>query len=182
MKPTLETARLRLVPLGPEHVEPMIAMQSDPETMRFLGDGTPQTRAIAWRAVAAMIGHWEIRGFGLWAVEDKASGAFLGRMGLWEPEGWECPEISYALATVARGHGYASEGARAVLAQGNRQLAARLHTQKMGLASFIRRDNIASIRVATALGACFEKTIELFGSTADLYRYPLPQPDITRDA
>lgn len=147
-------------------------MQADPETMRFLGDGTPQPRPLAWRAVAAMIGHWELRGFGLWALEEKNSGAFLGRMGLWEPDGWECPEISYALATHARGHGYASEGARAVLAYGNRELAPRLSAQKAGLASFIRRDNLPSIRVATALGASWEKTITLFGAEADLYRYP----------
>ena len=42
-----------------------------------------------------IIGHWELRGFGLWAVEERASGAFLGRIGCFEPEGWPGFEIGY---------------------------------------------------------------------------------------
>ncbi len=42
--------------------------------MRYIGDGKPLTRALAWRSIAAMIGHWHLRGYGYWATEERVTG------------------------------------------------------------------------------------------------------------
>ena len=71
-------------------------MMADPDVTRYLADGRPLSRGDAWRQLAMIIGHWELRGFGLWAVEERSSGAFLGRIGCFEPEGWPGFEIGYS--------------------------------------------------------------------------------------
>ncbi len=67
------------------------------------------TRDEAWRNMALVLGHWQLRGFGLWAVEDRASGLLAGRVGCWRPEGWPawrsagpCSATSGAWATPPR--------------------------------------------------------------------------------
>ena len=52
--------------------------------MEYLGSG-PLNRAEAWRNMAMVVGHWQLRGFGLWAVEERGSGEFVGRVGCWRP-------------------------------------------------------------------------------------------------
>ena len=49
---------------------------------------SPSSREECWRGMALFIGHWHLRGYGWWAVEDRRSGEFLGRIGLYNPEGW----------------------------------------------------------------------------------------------
>ena len=44
-----------------------------------------------------MIGHWELRKFGMWTVEDKELGQFIGRIGLFNPEGWPGIEVGWTL-------------------------------------------------------------------------------------
>src|SRR5580692_11139014 len=83
--------------------------------MKYIGDGGPLSRDDAWRQMAMLIGHWELRGFGMWAVEEKATGEFVGRVGLHYPEGWPGAEIGWALARRMWGRGYAHEAARAAL-------------------------------------------------------------------
>ena len=46
-----------------------------------------------------MMGHWVIRGFGVWAVEEKATGDFCGIVGLWYPEGWPEREMQASVPT-----------------------------------------------------------------------------------
>ena len=59
---------------------------SDPEVMRYLG-GKVFDRTEAWRQMASMIGHWYLRGYGIWAVEEKASGRLAGRIGVHKSRG-----------------------------------------------------------------------------------------------
>ena len=73
-------------------------MCGDAEVMRYLGDGHTFTRAEAWRNMALVIGHWQLRGFGLWAVEERSTGLLAGRVGCWQPEGWPGFEVGWALA------------------------------------------------------------------------------------
>jgi RimJ/RimL family protein N-acetyltransferase len=65
--------------------------------------------------MAMFIGHWTLRGYGLWAVEERATGQCIGRIGCLEPEGFPAFEIAYTLTPAAWGHGYAREGAAAAL-------------------------------------------------------------------
>ena len=63
----------------------------------------------AWRCI---LGHWALRGYGHWAIEEKAGGRFVGYSGLWNPEGWPEPEVMWGLMADAHGRGYATEAAR----------------------------------------------------------------------
>jgi RimJ/RimL family protein N-acetyltransferase len=171
--PELTTARLRLRGFVPHDVDPYAEMMADPEVARHLGDGQPLARADAWRQLAMFVGHWTLRGFGVWAVEERATGAFVGRIGCFEPEGWPGFEIAYTLARPAWGQGYAREAARAALVYARETLG------RADVISIIRPANAGSIRVAEALGAVRDGTIEFFGGPASIYRYPPPLPGAT---
>ena len=69
---TLDTERLRLRMFRDADLEAYAAMSADPEVMRYLGaTGQPLTRQEAWRQMAMFLGHWQLRGYGVWAMEDK---------------------------------------------------------------------------------------------------------------
>lgn len=107
--PVLETPRLRLRPPQERDLEPMIALMGDEETARFIGG--QQSAPLVWRAFAGLIGHWVLRGYGFFIVEDRASGAWLGRVGPWYPHLWPKPEIGWTIAREHWGKGYAAEAA-----------------------------------------------------------------------
>jgi len=148
-------------------VEPYVRMMADPEVTRFLGDGRPLDRADAWRQLALLIGHWELRGFGLWAVEERASGRFIGRIGCHEPDGWPGFELGYVLAREAWGRGLAREGATAALEFARRELG------RDTIISLIRPANRASVAVAEHFGGRRTDSVEFYGATTDVYTYPL---------
>jgi RimJ/RimL family protein N-acetyltransferase len=75
MIPQLTTDRLLLRSFGPKDFEPYAEMMALPDVTRYLGEGHPLSRAEAWRQLAMFAGHWVLRGFGLWAVEERATGA-----------------------------------------------------------------------------------------------------------
>ena len=77
--PELTTARLRLRLFRQSDFEEYAAMLADPVVAQFLGGG-PLTRSDAWRQLAMFIGHWVLRGYGLWAVEERAIGRFIERL------------------------------------------------------------------------------------------------------
>jgi RimJ/RimL family protein N-acetyltransferase len=149
-----------------------MAMMADPEVTRYLGDGRPLGRADAWRQLAMFAGHWVLRGFGIWAVEERDTGTLVGRVGCLEPEGWPGFELAYTLARHAWGRGYAREAAAAALTYARETLG------RNEIISIIRPANLASIRVARALGATRERTVEFFGGEAEIYRYPDSTPPI----
>jgi RimJ/RimL family protein N-acetyltransferase len=166
--PRLTTDRLLLRGFDLADFEPLVEMLAHPDLPRFLGDGGPIGRAEAWRRLAGIIGHWALRGHGLWALEERATGVFLGWAGLIEPEGWPALEVAYSLARPFWGRGYAREGAAASLRYARESLG------RAEVVSIIRPANLASIRVATSLGAVFRETIQFFGAPSAVYLYPRP--------
>ena len=96
--------------------------------------------------MAMHAGHWTLRGYGDWVVEQASDGEVLGRVGLWNPEGWPGLEIGWKLARHPWGHGYATEAGAAAMNWAWATLDARR------LISIIHRDNAASMRVAERLG------------------------------
>ncbi|HVV64656.1 MAG TPA: GNAT family N-acetyltransferase [Rhizomicrobium sp.] len=145
MIPHLETERLILRGLKQEDFEALAEIMADPDVARYL-TGEPLTRAEAWRSLAVALGHWRLRGYGVWAVERKTDGAFLGRVGMINPEGWPGLEIGWTLGKPHWGNGYATEAARAAMSYA-------FCTQPVDrLISCIDPDNLASQRVAQRLG------------------------------
>jgi RimJ/RimL family protein N-acetyltransferase len=82
---------------------------ADEETARYIGG--IQSPPMVWRSLASIIGHWALRGYGFFSIEDKATGEWLGRVGPWYPHGWPQPEVGWTIKRQACGKGYASEAA-----------------------------------------------------------------------
>ncbi len=164
--PVLETERLILREpreTDLEHEAEFFASDAS----RYVGG--PLSRTDTWRVIAMVIGHWALRGYGFWGVEEKATGTYVGHVGLWRPEGWQESEIGWTLMPHATGNGYATEAA----------LAARAYAYDVlgwkSAVSLIDPENTASMAVATRLGAEFETTYEnpKFGLT-QIWRHPAP--------
>jgi RimJ/RimL family protein N-acetyltransferase len=151
----LETERLILRQWRKDDFEPYAQICADEDVMRFLG-GKPFTPAEAWRHMAFLIGHWQLLGYGHFAVEEKATGKFAGRIGFLNPEGWPGFELGWTLGKEFWGKGYATEGARRALDY------AFNHLDKDHVISLIDPDNLASIRVAERLGEKREGKTEVF--------------------
>src|SRR5690242_19284657 len=78
--PTLTTERLILRPFRTSDLDALAAMNADPRVMQFIGE--VQDRTTAFRTMCAYMGHWYLRRYGPWAVEERATGVFVGRAGL----------------------------------------------------------------------------------------------------
>ena len=160
------TSRLLLRQWSQDDFEPFARMYGDEALSKFIGG--PLDRAQAWRKMASIIGHWKLRGFGLWAVETRADACFVGAAGLWKPEGWPELEIGYWLLPEFRAQGYAAE---AVIE------ACRCAYQELGcetVVSYIKAENRASIAVAERVGARYDGQVVLMGIEAQIWRHPAP--------
>ena len=116
--------------------------------------GGPLNRALAWRAAAAMMGHWVIKGYGAWSVEEKSSGDFCGIVGLWNPEGWPEREITWAIVEHKQGMGIAVEAAIR---------SKKYAYETLGwdtVYSCISAENSASIHLAEKLGATVDREVK----------------------
>ena len=164
MEVTLETERLRLRAFRNSDLDPYAALCADPEVMRYLGTGVTLSRPDAWRSMAGILGHWRLLGYGMFALEEKATGAFVGRAGFLDPPGWPDFEIGWVLAREHWGKGYAVEAARAARDYAFGPLG-RDH-----FVSLIRPANQRSIRVAEKLGERLAGETELLGSPCLVYR------------
>jgi RimJ/RimL family protein N-acetyltransferase len=166
--PTLATERLILRPLGPADLDAFAAMQADPAVMRHLGTGETRGRAESWDQMARMLGQWPLRGYGMFAVEEKASGRFAGRAGLLHPFIWPGPELAYGLAAPFWGKGYATECGRALLGWAWNTLGLDR------LISFVRPANAGSVGVLRKLGATLVEERELLGGPAQIWEHRPP--------
>lgn len=155
--PTVVTDRLRLLAFNAEHLEAYAAMQANPNVMRYLLSGQPATSVQTWYTMLTSLGSWALRGYGMWACEETASARFIGSVGMFQPLDWPEPEVAYSLDEPFWHQGLATEAAMAARDWlfGNFPFAR--------IASFIRPENHASIRVAKRLGAVCEGTTELRG-------------------
>ena len=151
----IETDRLRLRMFRPDDLNDLAALLRDPEVMRYVEDGKPKDRAVAEKALHSIIAHWQRHGFGRWAVEEKASGEFVGLGGLRSLFG--TPEVVYHLAKAHWGKGFATELAHASLSFGfNEHRFARI-------VALAKPENAASIRVMQKLGMHLEMETSYYG-------------------
>lgn len=148
---------MRLRSFRPSDFDDYAALHADPEVVRYLGSGETWDRGRSWRHLAFLLGHWQLGGCGIWAMEQKETGAFLGVVGFAEPDGWPGCELAWTLARRWWGNGYATEGARAALDH------AFTVWKKDRIISLIHPENHASIRVAERLGQRLQGRNDLFG-------------------
>ncbi|WP_298985081.1 GNAT family N-acetyltransferase [uncultured Roseibium sp.] len=83
------------------------AFFSDAEASRFYGG--PLRDDQSWRALAGHVGHWHLRGYGLWMIVPKQGGPAIGGCGFVWPDGWPRRELTWWLLPEARGTGAAVE-------------------------------------------------------------------------
>jgi RimJ/RimL family protein N-acetyltransferase len=105
-----------------------------------------------------------LRGYGIWAAEERSSGVLVGRIGFWNPEGWPGFELGWMLRRSFWGRGYATEAARAALRVAFTQL------KQPHVISLIHPENAASIRVAQRLGERLLDSSDVMGKHALVYR------------
>ena len=147
----LETPRLRLRPHRLDDFEAYAAMWTEPRVVRFIG-GKPLPREAAWIRFLRQSGLWDHLGFGFFALEDRASGAFVGEAGFHDlrrtivPSNEGTMEAGWALVPAVQGRGLAEEAMRAVIAW-----ADRVHPHAR-MTCLINVDHAASLRVAAKLG------------------------------
>lgn len=158
----LVTERLRLRPFRAEDFEAHAVICADPEVMRFIRAGA-LSRSDAWWQLARYLGHWQLRGYGLWAVVERASERLVGHLGFLEPEGGHGFEMGWALSRDVWGKGYAYEGTRAALDWAFTEL------DRDRVACLIRPGNARSIRLAERLGGALEDEIEDSGQRLLVY-------------
>jgi ribosomal-protein-alanine N-acetyltransferase len=146
--PRIETERLILRPFEERDLDAYTAVLQTPEVRRWLHLPNDVGREQAWQQMATWLGQWQLRGTGQWALEEKATGAFVGRAGSHWPEraDWPGIEIGWTLHPEHWGKGYATEAGAAA-----RDHAFATHDVD-ALYSVILPDNIASQSVARRLG------------------------------
>lgn len=163
--PVIDTERLMLRRWRGADVAANTAMLSDPVSARYITvDGKPVVTELAgWRNAAVMAGHWVLHGIGMFVVEEKSSGKYVGRVGPWFPPGWPGFEVGWGIAPEFRGKGYAVEAARAAIdwSFATFELDRIMHC--------IDQENTASQAVARRLGAEKDGEIDLFGHLADVW-------------
>jgi RimJ/RimL family protein N-acetyltransferase len=147
----IETENLRLRRPEIDDLDAIHAMRSDLAVVRFLG-GRALNREEAWHRLTRIVGHWTLRGYGMFAVVEKGSGALVGEVGLFDgcrglgPDFDDAPEAGWILASAAHGRGYAYEAAAAA-----HRWFATTHGDRRSVC-IIAPENHASFRVAHKLG------------------------------
>ncbi|HUH30277.1 MAG TPA: GNAT family N-acetyltransferase [Rhodanobacter sp.] len=149
--PLLDTGRLRLRAHRADDHAGCLAIWSDPAVTRYIG-GQPASSEDAWKRVLRYAGLWSLLGYGYWAIEDRASGSYIGDVGFADFKRDMLPaldgmlECGWALAPAAQGKGYATEALLAIMAWAQANLGAPR------MACIIAPDNLASLRVAAKAG------------------------------
>src|SRR5260370_41400714 len=119
MVAVIETERLKLRGQRREDFRDCAALWADLEVVRYIG-GKPFSAEEVWARLLRYVGHWQWMGFGFWAIEEKATGAFAGELGFAEfkreiePSLQAVPEVVCVLAPHSYGRGFATEGVRAL--------------------------------------------------------------------
>ena len=139
---------------------------------RSVGVGGPYELGRSWTVFAAEIGHWEIFGYGMWAVTLRGEETAIGLIGPWSPASWPETEIGWTIwSPEMEGTGIATEAARAAIAHAWNVLGWET------IVSYISPDNSRSIRLAEKLGASLDEgaTPPPLNKPTLVYRHPRPE-------
>ncbi len=165
----LVTERLVMRPHSLADFDDCAAMWGDPVVTRHIAAGTRSTPGEVWARLCRYAGHWSLMGFGFWAVRERATGAFVGDVGLMDfrrdiEPALEVPECGWVLAAWAHGKGYATEAVVAAVAWAEAQFPRT--------SCIIDPGNDASIRVAIKVGFRETGSALLGGKRVIVYQRP----------
>jgi RimJ/RimL family protein N-acetyltransferase len=165
--PVRQTRRLVLRAFDEADREPFAALNRDPEVVRHLQGPMSRERSDAF--VDRIAACWAERGYGLWALEVRETGDFVGYTGLWPadflPSG-PAVEVGWRLARAAWGHGYAPEAAGEALRHGFEEL------DLPEVVSFTAAGNLASLRVMEKIGLRRDRTRDFDHPRVDAQAFP----------
>lgn len=164
--PTINTSRLTLRAMRAEDFPRFAQIWAMPEVVQHIA-GQPRTKAQAWDSFLRNAGHWQISGFGQWAVQPRGAAAMAGQAGFFF--GSRCmgedfdpyPEAGWVLAPEAQGKGLGLEAVQAAHDWFDRVIAGRT-------VCIIASANAASLRIAGILGYSVLRDAELGGETVHL--------------
>lgn len=130
-----------------DDVDSLAAILLDPAVARWLGHGTPDD---VERAIERYEHSWGEAGFGRFAVEERVTGALVGRVGIMREDTWtatrEKEELGWAIAPAHWGLGYATEAAGAAIVDGFARVGLRR------ILAFTLPENVPSQRVMERCG------------------------------
>jgi len=162
--PIIETERLRLRGWNESDLDGFSKLNANAEFIAYLGGGVPIDRAESFKVMLSIIGHWTLLGYGLWLVEDKASGNFIGRIGLLNLEDWPAIELGWGIHPNNWGKGYATEAA---IASADWAFT-NLHLDS--LISIIDPRNAGSKAVARRIGEKYDRTEFVKDRDCDIFK------------
>lgn len=165
--PVLRTARLTLRQPAPLDEAAVVAFYMS-ERSQYAGGFVPRFRACS--NFFALLGHWQCRGFGLWAVtETGRDDAIIGLVGPYYPDGWPETECGWLMFDGHEGKGYAFEAAQAALQD------CRTRLGWTDIVHYIAPPNRRSIALAERLGARLDAgaTVPKPEDPCLVYRQPL---------
>ena len=143
--PTLTTERLLLRMLQESDFDEYSAIHMDPDVTRYTAR-MHLDLVDTWRHLAMIVGHWELKGFGMWGVFERDTNRLAGRVGFYQPATWPDFELGWTIGKAFWGKGYAPEAAKACLDHAFDEM------KKTRVISLIDPQNVASIRVAEKIG------------------------------
>jgi len=148
--PVIETDRLILRPFRADDLDAHAAVMADAKAARFIGGQLPREQA--WRGMMIAPGMWALVGYGIWAVERREDGRWIGQAGFGDfqreitPRLGDRPEMAWIFALQAHGRGYASEAVAAAIRWGEQNLPGK------DFSAIIDPRNAPSIRLAESHG------------------------------
>ena len=176
MADVLETERLILRRWTADDAGVLFAMCSDPQTMRHIGDGKAWDdleRARLWlRRVEASYAE---RGYGPWAVVEKATGKVIGSCGFSYLPALSEIDFGYVFAREHWGRGFATEAARAAFRYGFEQLGFEEVTANTDMEHFVSR------RILEKIGFEYRGVRRYEGDEADSAFYTARRPPTDAD-
>lgn len=161
--PEVRTGDLVLRAICEADLDPLAAFYASARS-RFVGG--PLSRAECWRSIAGNLGHWVLRGFGMWVITESANTEAIGLCGFIHRDGWDEPELAWQVWGRHEGRGIAYSAAQAARLYGAR------HFGLDGVISYIDAGNTRSLALARRLGAWFERDGCVLGKPCQVWRHP----------
>ena len=160
----LETDRLLLRMFRTNDWKDIHEYYGDADCAKYTS-GKALTEHESWQKMAAILGHWQLRSYGSYALEEKKLNRVIGLAGLDYPSDWPEPEIQWGLGREFWGKGYASEAVRTI------KEMTRQFIPNLSLISLIHPDNSNSSNLAKSVGAKFEKEYFFRNGIWHIYRH-----------